>query len=91
LNEKDRNENSVKENGERENIEEVLPGFKIHPLEDGYRPVFAFTLVKTVDEAGTFSWAYRTSEPPNREELLGALQIHVDLLRRELLAEWEEE
>ncbi len=49
----------------------------------------AFVLMKCFDEAGETTWSYRTTHRLNREELLGALMVHVDLLRKELVAEWE--
>ncbi|WP_157018135.1 hypothetical protein [Cryptosporangium arvum] len=39
----------------------------------------------------TSAGCYRTSRPPNREELLGALAVQVALLRRELLDDWSDE
>lgn len=68
---------------------EVLPGFRIHPLEAGSTPLEAFALIKILDDRGGATWVYRTSSPPNREELLGALQVQVDLLRYELLEDWK--
>ncbi|MFS0706274.1 hypothetical protein AB6N23_17345 [Cellulomonas sp. 179-A 9B4 NHS] len=72
----------------RRPVGEVLPGIRMHPLEQGDRPDFVFALVRTRDGDGDTAWAYRTSAPPNREELLGALRIQVALLERELLEEW---
>lgn len=47
--------------------------------------------MKCQDEDGRSSWVYRTTAPPNRQELLGALVGHVDLLRKELPAGWDDE
>ncbi|MFD2770875.1 hypothetical protein ACFS33_11090 [Cellulomonas phragmiteti] len=58
-------------------------------MEDGEAWKFAFVLIKVDLGDGETTWSYRTSAPPNREELLGALTVHTDLLRRELLDEWE--
>jgi hypothetical protein len=66
-------------------IAEVLPGMGVHPLEEGWTPREAFVLVKVLDENGVASWSYRTTHRPNREELLGALIVQTDLLRRELI------
>jgi hypothetical protein len=69
-----------------------LPGVRIHPLEaDPIEVEDCFCLVKYRDSDGETSWAYRTSRPPNREELLGALMIQVEILRKELLDEWTSE
>jgi hypothetical protein len=76
---------------ERIPLSDALPGFGIHPLEVEWTPLEAFVLVKCLDENGQSTWGYRTTHRPNREELLGALIVQVDLLRRELAAQWEEE
>jgi len=76
---------------ERQPIETVLPGFRLHPLEPGWTPLQAFVLVKALDEQGEAGWSFRTSESLNLEELLGALIIQTDLLRKRLLANWTSE
>jgi hypothetical protein len=72
-------------------IGKALPGMRIHPLPVGWEPMSAFVLIKTRDENGRDAWSYRTTEAPNREELLGALIVQADLLRKELTDEWDEE
>ncbi len=72
-------------------LADVLPGMGLHPLPEGWTPLEAFVLVKLLDERGVASWSYRTTHPPNREELLGALTVQTALLRRELLDEWDDE
>ncbi len=72
-------------------VEQVLPGMSLHPLEPEWTPVEAFVLIKCLDDEGGASWVYRTTAAPNREELLGALVVHTELLRRELVREWEDE
>jgi hypothetical protein len=74
---------------EREPIEQVLPGFRLHPLEESWTPLQAFVMVKCLDEAGQATWSFRTSEPLNLEELLGALTVQTELLKRRLLDEWD--
>ncbi len=66
-------------------------GSTLHPLKPGDTVEFAFLLIKTIDDQGLTWWAYRTTSPPNREELLGALIVHHDLLRAELVARWGDE
>jgi hypothetical protein len=78
-------------NEERLPIEQVLPGLSLHPLEPGWTPIEAFVLIKSLDEHGDSAWSYRTSATPNREELLGVLSVQVELLRRELVSEYEDE
>lgn len=48
-------------------------------------------LVKSLDETGETAWSFRTSEPLNLEELLGALTVQADVLRRKLVRSWEDE
>lgn len=76
---------------ERIPIEQVLPGFKIHPLDDGLTPVQAFVLIKSHDEAGDPTWGFRTSKAFNLEELLGALVVQTRYLEKSLVREWEED
>jgi hypothetical protein len=71
-------------------ITEVLSGLSIHPLEPGETPLEAFVLIKCLDAEGDPSWSYRTTNRLNREELLGALTVQVDVLRHELRAEWDD-
>lgn len=76
---------------ERSPIEQVLPGMSLHPLEKGWTPLQAFVLVKALDDDGDPAWCFRTSEQLNLEELLGALTLQVDLLRRKLVKLWEDD
>lgn len=78
----------VTDNG-RIPIEQALPGMAIHPFDEGEVPLSAFVLVKVLDAEGNPTWSFRTTEPPNREELLGALTVQVDLLRKSLVEDWE--
>jgi hypothetical protein len=73
---------------ERQPIDSVLPGFRLHPLDPGWTPLQAFVMIKALDENGESGWSFRTSESLNLEELLGALTVQVDLLRKRLLANW---
>ena len=72
-------------------VAEVLVGMALAPLPSDWTPVEALVLIKCLDEEGSSTWCYRTTAPPNREELLGALVVQMELLRKELLEEWEEE
>jgi hypothetical protein len=74
---------------EREPIEEVLPGFTLHSLDEGWTPLQAFVLIKSFDDAGESVWAFRTSEEMNLEELLGALTVQAELLKHKLTDDWE--
>ncbi|GAB2631359.1 hypothetical protein ACWDYH_28870 [Nocardia goodfellowii] len=74
--------------GPRVPIHDVLRGLEIHPLEPGDTAIEAFVLVKLIDAQGNASWAFRTTNRLNREELLGALTVQVDILRKELRDLW---
>jgi len=72
-------------------VEEVLRGLEVHPLLPGDTAIEAFLLIKTLDADGVVSWAYRTTNRLNREELLGALSVHVAVLTEELRREWDDD
>jgi hypothetical protein len=72
-------------------VSEVLSGLAIHPLEPGETALEAFVLIKCLDAEGHAGWSYRTTNRLNREELLGALTVQVDVLRHELRHEWDDE
>jgi hypothetical protein len=71
-------------------IAEVLSGLEIHPLDLGATVIEAFVLIKALDEDGSSTWAYRTTNRLNREELLGALIVQTDVLRKALRDEWDD-
>lgn len=73
-------------NEPRTPIGDALPGMEIHALKDPAD--FVFVLARTKDADGS-GWCYRRSAAPNREELLGALMIQAEILKREIAAEWE--
>lgn len=72
-------------------IDQALAGLEIHPLEEGETAIEAFVLLKTLDANGETSWAYRTTNRFNREELLGALTVQVAVLSKELRDEWDDD
>jgi hypothetical protein len=73
-------------------IAEVLKGLNIHPLPAGWTALEGIILLKCLDDEGNSSWAFRTTEGLNDEELLGALTVRIDLLRKELLeAYWNDD
>jgi hypothetical protein len=77
--------------GERLPIEQVLPGFGLHPLEPSWTPLQAFVLVKCLDEDGEPAWSFRTSEQFNLEELLGALTVQTKVLESRLVHQWDDD
>ena len=71
-------------------IHDVLPNVSLSRLDDDTVADFVFVLVKTVAHDGHSSWAFRTSrEVDIPEELLGALEVQAELVKRSLLAQWE--
>lgn len=78
----------VQSDDQRLPIGEVLASLAIDPLSDGATALEAFVLIKVRYDDGEDSWCYRTTREPNREELLGALTVQIDLLRKELLDDW---
>ncbi|MGN6090195.1 MAG: hypothetical protein ACTHMZ_07060 [Actinomycetes bacterium] len=72
-------------------IDRVMPGMGLHALPDGWTPLEALVLIKCLDDEGEPAWCFRTTHRPNRQELLGALIEHTDLLRARLVREWENE
>ena len=72
-------------------ISQVLTGLELHPLPEGWTPLEALVLVKCLDEEGESTWSFRTTHRLNNEELLGALTVHRDLLRRRLVEGWSDD
>jgi hypothetical protein len=72
-------------------VSEVLKGLEVHPLVEGSTAIEAFVLIKLLDADGDVSWAYRTTNRLNREELLGALAVQVAVLTKELRDEWDDD
>ncbi|MFC0038438.1 hypothetical protein [Actinomadura rayongensis] len=71
-------------------IGEALPGIEVLPLPERWTALGGIVLVKCLDEEGHPSWAFRTTDGFSDEELLGALTIRTDMLRRDCLAAYEE-
>lgn len=72
-------------------VDQVLSGLEVHPLEPGETALEAFVLLKVLDRDGDATWSYRTTNRLNREELLGALTVQVDVLRKSLRDEWDDD
>lgn len=60
--------------------------FRVSPLPESHTPLEAVLLVKTLDEEGAPSWAFRVTPGLNDEEMLGALVIRTELCRQELVS-----
>jgi hypothetical protein len=69
-------------------VGDVLRGVTVTALPDGWTPLEALCMIKCLDEDGKPKWAMRLSEGINEEELLGAMVIHTDLLKRDMLDDW---
>lgn len=69
-------------------IADVLPGVEVSALPDGWTPLEAAFLVKCLGEDGSPKWALRMTNGINEEELLGALVIHTELLKKDMLDDW---
>lgn len=76
---------------ERVPVADVLAGLELHPLEQNETAIEAFVLVKLLDAEGHTGWSYRTTNALNREELLGALEVQVAVLKKELRDEWDDD
>jgi hypothetical protein len=71
-------------------IGDVLRGIEIEPVPDGWTVVDALVLAKCLNIEGQPIWSLRFTDGLNSEELLGALQIQVDLLKRGILEDWQD-
>lgn len=60
-------------------------GLDFQPLPAGWTPLGAALLIKCLDDEGSVTWAFRTSDELNDEELLGALRVRTSLHERDLL------
>ena len=75
---------------ERVPIGDALSGLTIHDLDEGETVVGAFILLKVLDAEGDVTWSFRNTESStNREELLGALSVQVELLKHSLVDDWD--
>jgi hypothetical protein len=72
-------------------VAQVLSGLEVHALEPGETALEAFVLLKVLDREGDITWSYRTTNRLSREELLGALTVQVDVLRKSLRDEWDDD
>ena len=70
-------------------IGEVLDGLRVPPLPEGWTPIDAVNMVKCLDEDGEVRWSVRATQGMSMEEVLGALISRTDLLRKDLLAEYD--
>lgn len=81
----------MSDDDDRKPIEQVLSGLWLHPLPEGWTPLEGIVLAKCLDEEGHPLWAFRSTAGVNDEELLGALTVRTDLLRKDLLEAFSDE
>jgi hypothetical protein len=74
--------------GTAQPIGEVLRGLVIDPVPEGWTVVDALVVAKCLNDEGEPIWSLRFTDGLNSEELLGALQIQVELLKRGILEDW---
>jgi hypothetical protein len=80
------------DDSERVSATEVVRGLTVGSgLPQSWTPVAAIVLVKCLDEDGEATWAFRTSDGLNDEELLGALTVRLELQKKYLLGLFGEE
>ena len=71
-------------------IGDVLRGIEIEPVPEGWNVVDALVLAKCLNVEGQPIWSLRFTDGLNSEELLGALEIQVELLTRGILEDWQD-
>ncbi|WP_042434112.1 hypothetical protein [Streptacidiphilus anmyonensis] len=74
---------------EKVDISVGLPGAMIHPLPEDWEFLEAFVLIKARDEDGDLTWSFRTTRQIDPYELLGALTVQLEVLKRRLTAGWD--
>ena len=72
-------------------IGDALRGLTIQPMPVGWTPIDLVCMVKCLNDEGRPLWVLRVTKGINEEELLGALNIHVALLERDMLDAWRDE
>jgi hypothetical protein len=70
-------------------IGNVLRGLVIDPVPDGWTVVDALVVAKCLNAEGEPIWSLPFTEGLNSEELLGTLQIQVELLKRDIIEDWK--
>jgi hypothetical protein len=74
-----------------EPVGEVLRGLAIGPLPESWTALDAVCMVKCLNPDGHPMWSYRATDGINDEELLGALVMAIELLKSDMLSNWEDE
>lgn len=69
-------------------IGDALRGVTITSLPDGWTPLESLCMVKCLDEDGKPKWAFRMSDGINDEEMLGAMVLHTEMFKKEMMDDW---
>lgn len=70
-------------------IGDVFPGTYLLPMPDGCVVETLIVFSKARFEDGSTAWSWRSPGITNHEELLGALIMQVEMLKENLLENWE--
>ncbi len=76
---------------QRRPIDAVLPGFELDLLPQGWTPLDGVFLIKCLNPEGKALWSLRFTDGINEHELLGALLLQTDMLRKDMLADWADD
>jgi hypothetical protein len=71
-------------------IGEVLRGLEIDAVPEGWTVVDALVEAKCLNTDGEPIWSLRFTDGLNSEELLGSLEVQVELLKRDILDNWKD-
>jgi hypothetical protein len=63
---------------------EVLPGIDLLALPEGYTPLAAIAIIKTLDDDGGIAWLVRYEKGLGGVEALGALHMAVNNLAEDV-------
>ena len=69
-------------------IGDVFPGVRLAGLPENSEGETLFVSKLRLDD-GTSAWQWRSPGITNHEELLGALIMHAEVLKAQLLEDWE--
>jgi hypothetical protein len=61
------------------------------PVPDGWTVVDALVVAKSLNAEGEPIWSLRFTDGLNSEELLGSLEIQVQLLKRDIFNNWKDQ
>ena len=71
-----------------EPIGDVLTGVQIREIPEKWAVVEAFVVLKCLDENGSPAWLMRATRGLADEELLGALLVHAEVVKAEIVSQY---